>query len=941
MSTSRRKFLKMAGISGVAAGLPGSSVLAYASEPQRSVPPTDWLIDGSSYKATLTPYDESGQLLFSNGLVSRTFATRPNGATIGFENLVNGDTVIRSIRPEAIVQLNGVSYEVGGLKGQSIHNYVKREWIGEMHADAAAFQYVSHKITDIQAPFSWKKRMEWLPGDRSWPPKGKTLTMTYGADERVVEAIIGDRESDRQRDVLMEDHFMTLSPDWQIETSSGPDRSLFLNEGKPGEMLVPSNTAVYAEMELPAGTRVVKSKISPGTDLSGSHGPGMAIVFSDKIVRLAFSSTYGLVFFDGDNRVNNRRDSYTPYFFRMEIVGNELIASISMDDSEYREIARADVTGQVPLRLRLGKTDAQGRNTAAENRGVRSRSQVEYVSVLGDFSAGGMADSADALSFLTSVQVHVHYSLFDGLPLLAKWVTVSNNSAQTVTLNRLESEILAAVEGRNLRNDADQWELPNLTIHTDYACGGTDAGKSYEWTTDPLYLTQIDYRRQNPCLLVVRCEFGPQERITAGKSFESYRVYELVNDSYDRERKGLGLRKMWRTVAPWITENPIMMHVRSADDDSVKKAIDQCADVGFQMVIMTFGSGFNMENPSEENVGRIKALSDYARSRGIALGGYSLLASRRISDEHDVVMPEGLRARFGNSPCLGSAWGQAYFQTLYRFFENTQCEILEHDGSYPGDICASTVHPGHEGLADSRWKQFVTIRDFYRWCRSHGIFLNIPDTYYLNGSNKAGMGYRETNWSLPRAEQEIIERQNVYDGTWEKPPSMGWMFVPLVQYHGGGAAATIEPLRENLDHYEQRLANLFGAGVQATYRGPQLYDAPETREVVKRWVDFYNRHIAILNADIIHVRRPDGRDYDAILHADPSLEEKGLLMVYNPLQEEIEREIRLNVYYTGINEVASVTDQFGNTASYELDRTWHIQLPVRIPARSQSWYILR
>ena len=50
---------------------------------------------------------------------------------------------------------------------------------------------------------------------------------------------------------------------------------------------------------------------------------------------------------------------------------------------------------------------------------------------------------------------------------------------------------------------------------------------------------------------------------------------------------------------------------------------------------------------------------------------------------------------------------------------------------------------------------------------------------------------------------------------------MGWMFVPLTQYHGGGAAATIEPLKDHLPHYGQRLANLFGAGVQACYRGPR------------------------------------------------------------------------------------------------------------------------
>ena len=68
------------------------------------------------------------------------------------------------------------------------------------------------------------------------------------------------------------------------------------------------------------------------------------------------------------------------------------------------------------------------------------------------------------------------------------------------------------------------------------------------------------------------------------------------------------------------------MHVRSAKPDAVKTAVDQCAEVGFEMVIMTFGSGFNIENESPENLAQMKSLADYARSKGVALGGYSLLA---------------------------------------------------------------------------------------------------------------------------------------------------------------------------------------------------------------------------------------------------------------------------------------------------------------------------
>ncbi len=225
--------------------------------------------------------------------------------------------------------------------------------------------------------------------------------------------------------------------------------------------------------------------------------------------------------------------------------------------------------------------------------------------------------------------------------------------------------------------------------------------------------------------------------------------------------------------------------------------------------------------------------------------------------------------------------------------------------------------------------------------RANGIYLNVPDWYFLNGSSKTGMGYRETNWSLPRHQQEIIERQNVYDGSWEKNLSMGWMFVPLVQYHGGGAAATIEPLKEHLHHYGQRLANLFGAGVQACYRGPELYDAPETRNLVKKWVDFYKKHRQVLDGDIIHIRRPNGRDYDAILHVNPFGEEKGLLMVYNPLREPITRKLKINLYYTGLKDDVMVSEQDHAPVSMKLDRNYCILLNVTIPAQSQTWVVIR
>ncbi len=700
----------------------------------------DWLVDPTPFRAQAELATDQAQIELANGLVRRTIRLKPAAATVALDLLVTGESLVRSVRPEALLELNGGSCQIGGLTNQPVHNFLKAEWLASLRADPAAWQCVGVNTGQTVARFPWKPRREWMSRDAAWPP--------------------------------------------------------------------------------------------PGVGVS-----------------LAFRPS-----------------------------------------AETAQTAPKEVT------------------------------------------------------------VCVHYELYDGLPLFAKWLTVSNGGSATVTLNSFVVEQLAVVEPESAVDgpaSAFRSYFRNLEVFSDYAFGGMMTGEALSpairWKTDPLYSSQVHYERQTPCLLEAAPPQGPEIVIQPGASFESFRVFELLHDSTDRERRGLALRRAYRALAPWVQENPILMHVRSAQPEAVKAAIDQCADVGFEMVIMTFGSGFNIENEKPEYLAQIKELADYGRAKGVALGGYSLLASRSVDAANDCINPATGRPggmRFGNSPCIGSPWGRDYFRKMEQFFEQTGCAVLEHDGSYPGDVCASTNHPGHRGLADSQWTQWKTITGFYQWCRARGIYLNVPDWYYLNGSTKCGMGYRETNWSLPRDEQEIIERQNIYDGTWEKTPSMGWMFVPLTEYHGGGAAATIEPLKDHLPHYETRLANLFGAGVIACYRGPRLYDAPETRAVVKRWVDFYKQHRAILDSDLIHLRRPDGRDWDGWLHVNPALKERGLAVIYNPLPQTIERRIRLPLYYTGLTTEALLRWEDGSIQRVKLERDYSLDTGIALPAKGRTWIVV-
>jgi hypothetical protein len=202
------------------------------------------------------------------------------------------------------------------------------------------------------------------------------------------------------------------------------------------------------------------------------------------------------------------------------------------------------------------------------------------------------------------------------------------------------------------------------------------------------------------------------------------------------------------------------------------------------------------------------------------------------------------------------------------------------------------------------------------------------------------MGYRESNWSLPRSMQHIHARQNLYDGTWEKTPSMGWMMVPLVEYQGGGPAATIEPLKEHLADYEMHLANNLGFGAQACYRGPRLYDSPEVKAAVVKWVSWFKKYRDILESDVIHIRRADGVGLDAILHVNPASETPGMAVIWNPSDKEIRDEITIPVYYTGLTDNCRVRDGEGPWRIARVDRKFNLSVKVKVPARGCSWMVL-
>ncbi len=692
----------------------------------------DWLIEPVKQKAGIYISEDHRNIILYNGLVKRVFRITPNVACIDYKNMINGQQLLRAVKPEALLTINGTVYEAGGLSGQKENAYLLPEWVDQFKSPDSSFKFISYEVNNIKPFLNWKTSM--------WTANKKQAT--------------------------------------------------------------------------------------------------------GKIISFKYQS---------------------------------------------------------------------------------------------------------GLQELKGLEVTINYELYDGLPLICKWLSLKNNGKAAVKLDREVNEILGMAEEESaVVGTPEQMKKPaGIYVETNYAFNNAMryeiSDQTLHWKTDSAYTSQVNYNYQTPCVLEVYTPKAPGIALQPGGLFNSIRTYELLLDSYDRERRGLAVRKMYRAIAPWTTSNPVFMHLVSKNDDEVRTAIDQCEATGYEALILSFGSHLNMEDTSAVNIRKWKELRDYAHNRKIFIGGYSLFSSRKISDEDDVIDPKTMKpggAFFGNAPCFGSKWGLAYRDKIKYFFTQTGFDIWENDGPYPGDVCASITHPGHLGLDDSQWRQMEIQKELYHWLNERGVYINAPDWYFLDGTNKTAIGYREVNFSLPREDQMILNRQNIYDGTWEKTPSMGWGFVPLTRYQGGGQEAILEPLHEHLKDYKQLMMQYYGAGVQACYRGPRLYDTEETKQTVIDAITWYKKYRDILNSDIIHLRRADGRDWDGILHVNPQLKNKGLLMLYNPLKEKITRTIKVPLYYTGLTSTAKIMEKNGLVKTINLNREYEGEITFTIEPQGYTWMVV-
>ena len=500
--------------------------------------------------------------------------------------------------------------------------------------------------------------------------------------------------------------------------------------------------------------------------------------------------------------------------------------------------------------------------------------------------------------------VKIRYEIYDGIAVMMKKVFVENSAATAVQLTGLTLD--------SLRIETDQAD--RLLIDTDYHGGrGVHRRNDYNrtWTrTD--HADYADFRihyKNGPAFHVGNRAVRSGQRWET--TFESFRSFLLLHSTDHYEAQRMEFKKMYRTIAPQLREDLLFFSIRSDTTSKVRREAQNAAAVGFEAIVQSFWSGFDIHItlPSYREARRV--LYDEIREAGLRPGGYQLFLTGQL---YHPVRSTCRPGAWGNTLGLASQGFQTFFGRTKEMVEAIDMQVLEIDGAYPLSGCVASDHAYMVGEPDSRHKQWVINNEQYRYFRSRDIFLNVSDWHFLNGINKTGIGYEEKAWSQPRQEQLLLDRMFIYNGTYEKSPPWTWSFLPIMEYKPGphGSAAAYFPMAENTFDYNWALAQNFLSGVQHTFYGRGLYDTDAVKAIVKYWVDVYKTYRPTLKSDIVHIkppkRNPDawarGTGMDAFVHVAPGETERALLVVFNQTDQVRTESLPVPLYYTGLTNLS-------------------------------------
>lgn len=558
------------------------------------------------------------------------------------------------------------------------------------------------------------------------------------------------------------------------------------------------------------------------------------------------------------------------------------------------------------------------------------------------------------------LNVQIHYELYVGSPVLTKWVTIGrlNNTAYDTNFPML----LQGIEVESLYLDpdftplspitypqydsltpplypssgklgilVDYYYAANVTWLADSVNGGITPGSaqpilSVSETPDMEYVLSGTYKPGNVWTSLRVYEFlfdnGPEQgtpvsRYPASETYYGCTLGPCVPNAGSAimggitERRGIIMKKFLALIAAQGLENPLQNHLTASDSVTIRQTCTEMASVGWEMLVLSYGSGFDVENTTSSYLNQYKSDIAFCNNLGIEVGGYDLIGwTRDPGHGWEALNPDGTNS---GDACFGSGWYDYLLDSVLTFKNVANLTMVETDGPYAGYGCSNLSHTGHNGQVNSVALQSRAMGEFYSKLQSNGVYINAPDSWFMFGISKMGIGYNEGTFRLSDVDIiNLVQRQVIYDATYYTLPSFAWSQIPMGTYN---YSSTFDLVR-----FEAAVVGQLSYGIGTFIDQPNgvtFLPVPQVQTILNRWTVWFKLYRIILSVgDFIHIQRPNGQSLDIVLHTRSQDTVPGLFILTNPSADDItEKSFVLPLYYTGIlpNTQANIT--WGNAVT--------------------------
>jgi hypothetical protein len=597
-----------------------------------------------------------------------------------------------------------------------------------------------------------------------------------------------------------------------------------------------------------------------------------------------------------------------------------------------------------------GRSDCQARSSLAE-----------------PYSSGFTSYAKPGWFTYPDLRVEVHYEVYDGIPAMAKWLNVYINGGPAngpgPLLNAVSIEVLHVPWELRGRLHAEEAYIPSVGERNSYEAAGwypADGANFTGLTSSPFNLWVYDEDEKGPwgpdgawqyyydqgvneTMLDARYAIGPGLNVT-NRNLTTFRLYEILHDTDDLDRQGLARKKLLRTAAPAILTDLWPAYMVGGDSASIRNGADMASQAGFR-ALHTQTDPFDF---SPAHIAQVRSDIAYVHSKGLLAAFYVLLQNPPgMTPEEQAIDP--VTGQGEGVACFATSAHAQFLANIANFTQMTGFDFLDTDGPFEAYPCASESHDRHRDLYDSQVRQWEENVAWYRTLPTapnplslagSGIIVTCPDPYeFASGTIGQPIGYTDRWGSVgDRWEWLLMGRVYAYDGTLWKSPTNGLMPFDL---NRAGPMSSADDLNW-LDNGFSVFVGLAGRNFQ----NGALWQNAASQAIVMGWAGVMTKYRSILNADIIHLRKPTGRSWDAVLHADPQApqgEPKGFALLWNPTLSPIVLNTTLSVYYCGFapgGPAVSALWKDGTQQQLTVDMFFGVPVARTLAPQSYDWVVL-